>query len=324
MLALPSRAETCTTQAKMTPAQRLEVGAAAYDLATAVQAGNADKVRAGTVTQYAGDANQTAYLVRTTGERMHGAAMAVTQVYLLDASSRKQGDSSEAEFACPLAGTVSETDFAIAGLPPGHFAFAMVETQGTSPWLLAFLLQQESSAWKMAGFYPHPRSAAGHDGLWYWNAARADAKANKPWLAWVRYGEADQLLRPAGFVSSGNLEKLRAEQRTSAPQPLLNGLGTQDPLSLQGPGGAVYRVSELRAQVSDDGKALNLWMHLQADASAVGDAATARSVGAAQALLIAHPELREGFTNVWVVAESSGANPVTIQRPISEIVAGAK
>ena len=236
----------------------------------------------------------------------------------------KAGEAAEADFSCPLNGTVSETDFGIAGLPPGKFAFAMVEARGSNPWLLAFLLQQEGGAWKMAGFYPHARSAAGHDGLWYWTTARADAKASKPWLAWVLYGEADQLLRPASFVSSGNLEKLRSEQRSSAPQPLLTGISAQTPLSLQGPGGAVYRISGLNAQASDNAKDLDLWMHLQVEAPAPGDDPTARNVRAAQALLAAHPELREGFSRIWVVAEGAGTSPVTIQRSMHEIAAVAK
>ena len=318
------RADPCTTQAKMTQAQRTELGTAAFDLATAVQAGDSARVQARTVAQYAGDVNQTAYLVRSTGERVKGDTLTVSQLYLLDATARKAGDSSEADFSCPLSGTVAETDFGIAGLPPGRFAFAMVEAQGGNPWLLAFLLQQEGTAWKMAGFYPRPRTAAGHDGLWYWTTARADAKASKPWLAWVLYGEADELLRPAAFVSSGNLEKLRSEQRTAAPQPLTNGLSAQAPLSLQGPGGAVYRVSDLKAQASDDTTELNLWMHLQVDGLPAGDDATALNVKAAQALLAVHPELREGFSKIWVVAEAQGRNPVTTQRSIRELAAVSK
>lgn len=323
LLSTGAGAQSCTTQAKMTSQQRSEVGTAAYDLAAAILAGDTAKVRAAAVSQYAGDPNQTAYLLRSTGEKIAGDTLAVSQAYLLDASSRKAGDTSEADFACPLTGTVAETDFGIAGLPPGRFAFAMVEAQGASPWLLSFLLQQENGSWKMAGFYPHPRAAGGHDGLWYWTSARADAKANKPWLAWVLYGAADQLLRPASFVSSGNLDKLRNEQRTAAPEPLTNGLSAESPISVSGPDGSVFRISELRAQPSDDGKALNLYLRAQGAPATSSDAST-HGVQAARALLTAHPELREGFTNVWIVSELSGGSPVTVQRPVQDIVAGSK
>ena len=119
-------AQTCTTQARMTALQRGEVGSAAFGLASAVQAGDTARVATATVSNYSGDANQTAYLVRSTGARIAADALTVTQVYLLDASSRSATDTAQAEFACPLAGATNETDFGIAGLPPGRYAFAMV------------------------------------------------------------------------------------------------------------------------------------------------------------------------------------------------------
>lgn len=321
-----SYAQTCTTQAKMTAEQRAAIGTAAFDLASAVQSNNEARVHAGMVAQYAGDPNQTAYLIRSTASAIAGDMLAVTQAYLLDASARKPGDTTEADFACPLTGSSSETDFNIAGLPAGRFAFTMVEARGNTPWLLAFLLEQEGGSWKMAGFYPHPRAVAGHDGLWYWTSARAAAKADKPWLAWVLYGEADQLLRPAAFASSANLDKLRSEQRSAAPEPLANGLSAETPLSLQGQG-AVYRVTELRAQSSDDAKTLNLFMRIEPGSAAgtLGQGtAMERNVAAARALLAAHPELRQGFDNIYIEAVAPGAAPVTVERPIQEIAAVGK
>ncbi len=306
----------------MTAAQRTEIGAAAFGLGTAVMAGDAAKVQALTVAQFAGDFAATGYLVRSTASRLTGDSLAVTQAYLLDASGRKAGDTSEADFACPLTAGGSETDFGIPGLPPGRFAFAMVEAKGANPYLLAFLLQQEGGAsgtWKMAGFYPHEREAAGHDGLWYWTTARADAKADKPWLAWVLYAEADQLLRPAGFVSSVNLDKLRSEQRAAAPEPLVNGLSAQTPLNVEGPTGTQFRVTSLGAQSSDGGKVLDLVVHFQAQSALTGDAATQRNVGAATALLTAHPELRQGFQNVFVMADAAAGEPFVVERPVSSI-----
>ena len=308
----------------MTAGQRTEIGNAAYALASAVLAGDAARVRSATVAQYAGDFSQSAYLIQSTSGRIAGDSLAVTQAYLLDNSARPAGGNGEAEFACPLTGTVSETDFAIPGLPAGRFAFAMVEATGASPWLLAFLLEQEGGAWKMAGFYPHERAVAGHDGVWYWTAARADAKGDKPWLAWVLYGEADQLLRPAAFVSSGNLEKLLGEQRTAAPEPLSNGINAGAPLPLVGLNGTEFQVTSLAGQSGDGAKTLNLVMHIKGQSGLAGEAAAARNVAAATALLTAHAELRQGFSNIWVVADTPGSNPLVVQRPISEIPAGAR
>jgi hypothetical protein len=189
------------------------------------------------------------------------------------------------------------------------------------------LLQQEggpNGAWKMAGFYPHERVVADHDGLWYWTTARADAKADKPWLAWVLFGEADQLLRPAPFVSSSNLEKLRNEQRAAAPEPLSNGLSAQSPLSLLGPTGTQYRVTSLAAQSADQGRTLDLVMHYDAGSPLTGDEGSQRTLAAATALFSAHPELRQGFSNIWVMADVPGAAPFVLQKPVDAIVTVAR
>ena len=72
-----------------------------------------------------------------------------------------------------------EAEFAIPALPPGKYAFAMVTVAPApvatkpAPWHLSFLMRQEQRGkWLLAGFYPKPMTAAGHDGLWYWTQAR--------------------------------------------------------------------------------------------------------------------------------------------------------
>ena len=304
----------------MTAETRAQVGAAAYRLANAVLSGDSAAVQGATIAQYADNFTQTGNLIHATASHLNGDHVAVSQIFLLDATNRKQGDSSEAEFNCPLTGTAAEADFAIGGLPPGRYAFAMVEASGPAPWLLSFLLQADgATGWKMAGFYPHPRAAAGHDGLWYWTTARADAKSGKPWLAWVLYGEADELLRPANFISTTNLDRLRTETRSAAPPALSGGLSAGTPLALAGPDGTSYRITGLNSQPSEDGKQLNLIVHLQAATPADASAASARSLAAAGALLSAHPELRSGFSNVWVLAEAPNTNPFVTERPMAEI-----
>ena len=311
----------CTTQAQMTPAQRTEVGAAAYRLAEAVLSGDSKTVQDATIAAFATNFAPTGYLIRTTSAELTGDTLAVSQIYFLDGSDRKANDSSDADFSCPLAGTAAETDFSIAGLPPGHYAFAMVEATGPNPWLLSFLLQSDPGGWKMAGFYPHRRDVAGHSGLWYWSAARADAKDGRPWLAWVLYGEADQLLRPANFASSTNLDRLRSERRTAAPAALSNGLNAATPLAIGGNNGAEFRITGLGSEASEDGKQLNLIVHLRTDAPADSNAETARNLAAGTALLLAHPELRTGFDNLWIIADAPGANPFVTERPMTEIAA---
>jgi hypothetical protein len=219
-----------------------------------------------------------------------------------------------------MQGLAAETDFSISGLPPGLYGFLMVEASGARPWLLSFLVRQENGKWKLAGFYPHARTAAGHTGLWYWNSARDGAKAKNDWDAWLMYGEADALLRPANFATSSNLDKLRAEQRTVAPPGLSDGIGPQTPLVLKGATGAEFRFTGISSEGSDDGKRLNLVLHVDGDPGLMAASdQSARNAAAASAILNAHKELRTAFDGVTVISEVQGRSPFVTEQLISQI-----
>lgn len=316
-------AQACVTQARATAAQRASTGSVAYRLATAVQRGDTAAVKADSIAQLNGDFGATASLIGATAAGLAGDSLVVEQLYLLDASTRSPADTTDADFACALAGSAAETDFSIAGLPPGKYAFLMVSAAGPQPWALSFLLQAEGAGWKMAGFYPHRTVAAGHDGLWYWTAARADTKAGKPWLAYLYYGEADQLLRPANFVGTTNLFRLRSELRSSTPPDLANGPSDTAPLVVPGANGTAYRITGLSSESSPNGRELDLLVHLRAEGNGGGindaTAALARDLAAGDALLRAHPELRTGFNRLLVISEAAGTNPVISDRPMAEV-----
>lgn len=314
-------AQTCTTMARMSDSVRNDLSGAAMNLAQAIKDGNSAKVQAATIAEFASASAfaSTASVVQSTSPKLTGDTLNVTQIYQLDAQGRKAGDTSEADFSCALSGTTSETDFSISGLPPGLYGFAMVEATGERPWLLSFLLRQDSGIWKLAGFYPHARTLAGHDGLWYWNTARADVKAKEPWLAWVYFGDADVLLRPANFATSTNLDRMRAEQTAAAPPELINGISQETPLEIKGSDGKEYRFTSFASEGSDDGKQVKLVLHMSADYIANPDVAKARNRAATAALFDAHKELREAFNSVWTFADSPGQLPLLTQQNISEI-----
>lgn len=303
----------------MTGELRQTLADSAMAIATAVKAGDTDRVKSMSTPDIAANFDATAFIVHQTSAAMTGDTLRVTQLYRLDASARKAGDTTEADFGCSLAGSTDEVDFSIPGLPPGIYAFAMVEADGDRPWLLPMLLVQQGSAWKMAGFYPHPRTAAGHDGLWYWTTARTNAKAGKRWLAWVQYGLADQLLRPANFVTSTHLDQLRGERHSSAPSELADGVGAETPLVIKAKDGSEFHFTSIGSSPTDDGKGVDLVLHYRADSALGGDAARARNVAAASALLDAHPELRQGFTGVSVFADVQGQTPFATEVSFGEI-----
>ncbi len=309
----------CTTQSAMTAEMRQSLADAALAIASAVKANDTERVRSMSSAEIASNFDSTVFVIHQTSTAIANGTLRVAQLYRLDASSRKPDDSAEADFGCPLSGTTDEVDFAIPGLPPGVYAFVIVEAAGDRPWLLPILLQQQGTAWKMAGFYPHARTAAGHDGLWYWTTARADAKAGKKWLAWVLYGQADQLLRPANFISSTHLDQLRSERRSNAPGELSEGISADAPLVIKAKDGSEFHFNSLGSTATDDGKSLDLVLHYHADSVVDSGAARARNTAAATAMLAAHPELREGFSGVSIFAEAPGQTAFVTEQSLTEI-----
>jgi len=320
-----ARAETCVTQSQMKPAERDALAASAKALALKIQANDQPGVRAATIPEYAKDFSGIAGTISDSAPTLKGESPGVEQVYLLDASANKRnadGTPTDAQFYCSLNKSPTETDFNIGSLPPGRYAFAMVRFTGPQPELLSLLLRQDSAAspWQLAGLYPKPTTAAGHDGLWYWKQARALAAAKQPWSAYVFYQEAQNLLQPAGFVSSTHLENLRTERNSATP--LANGIGLDNPLLLKGPDGTEYRFTAIFPNNTLGKDKLDVAADLHVPS--LGDPATVRqrTLAAMNVLLTAHPELRQNFHGVWIFtypANAPSQNPLATEAAMDEI-----
>lgn len=323
LVACVASAEVCTTQSQMTATDRDALAAAARVLAAKVQANDVSGLQAATAAEYAKDFSGIGPVVGTTAEKVKGGTPIVEQVYLLDATQLKRGaDGSlpEAQFFCSLNKTVAEADFLIPGLAPGRYGFVMVNVVDTpSPWRLSFLLRQDQGQWVMAGFYPKPMSAAGHDGLWYWTQARTMTTQKERWNAWLYYQQAESLLSPVNFIQSTHLEKLKAEESAAAPPALSEGVSANAPLVVKGPDGVEYHFTGLGVDDSLAKDKIDIIAHLKVDQ--LGDPATARkrNSDAMVALLAAYPELRKPFHGVWMFSEVPGQNPFATEQAMSEI-----
>ena len=335
-----ARGETCTTQSGLSDTERDGLAAAARGLAAKVLANDTDGLRTASVAEVASDFAALQYLVRSTAPRLAGGTATVDQVYLLDAASLKRnsdGSAPDAQFFCSLNRSTMEADFLIPALPPGKYGFAIVNVAGApgatqpaagatqpAPWRLSFLLRQEpagqpQSKWLLAGFFPKPVTAAGHDGLWYWTQARQLVKDKQPWNAWLYYQAATMLLRPADFIVSSHLDKLRSEQAAAAPPALSDGVSSDAPLVVKGADGAEYHFIGLGVDDSLGQSTLDIAAHLHAEPLSDPAAARKRNSDAMAALVAAYPELRKPFHGVWVYAESTGQHPFATEQPMSDI-----
>lgn len=318
-----ARADDCITQSAMKPADRDALAATAHGLAAKVQAGDVAGLRSATVAEYAKDFGGIEYVVGSTSPKLKGGALVVQQVYLLDGTQLKRGadgSAPDAQFFCTLNHSMAEADFLIPGLAPGSYGFAIVDVEGmAAPWRLSFLLRKEQGQWQMAGFYPKPLSAAGHDGIWYWKEARTMAARKEQWNAWLFYQQAESLLRPANFIQSTHLEKLKTEQAGATPPAVSDGVSADAPLVVKGADGVEYRFIGLGVDDSLGKDKIDIMAHLKIDQA--GDAAATHklSASAAGALLGAYPEMRKPFHGVWIVAEVAGQSPFATEFPVNEI-----
>ncbi len=324
------RAETCTTQAAMAPAERNALADAARSFALRIQSNDAAGLRSVATAELTKDFGALQYLVGNTSPKLAGGAASVEQVYLLDASELKRnadGSAPDAQFFCSLNQSTAQVQFTIPALPPGKYAFALVTVAGPAgaakpaPWRLSFLMRQEGAQknWLLAGFYPSPITAAGHDGLWYWTAARQMAKSGQLWSAWLYYQAAEKLLQPADFVMSTHLDKLHTEATGAAPSALQEGVSADAPLVVKGADETEYHFTGLGVDDSLGQASLDVEVHLRAEALTDPMAARKRNDAAASALLAAYPEMRKPFHGVWVYAEVAGQNPFATEQPMTEI-----
>jgi hypothetical protein len=327
----------------MQPADRDRIAGAALLLAVKIQANDIAGLRPLVAPEYDKDPGPMTSLVGGIAPKLTGSTPVLEQMYLLDASTLKpgaDGKPSDAEFFCTLNRSPAAADFLIPGLPAGRYAFVIVHaTGGKAPWSLSFLLRQEHG-WLMAGLYPKPLTAAGHDGVWYWTQARVLAGQRQHWNAYLYYREAQMLLQPVNFVSSTNLEQLKKEAEAATPPALSSGVSPETPLVVKAADGVEYRFTALAPDDSLSGDALDVAVHLEPEESPEPASTSqtpedapqkkkkaapaplspkARSGNAMIALLAAYPELRSRFHGVWVFVDVPGQSPVVTEQAMAQI-----
>lgn len=317
-------AQQCVTQSQMQPADRASLTDVALKLAKEMQANDVASIRSQTLPEYAADFSGMAGTISSTAPHLANAAFTPSTLWILDAShpaNGSDGSAQDTQFFCNLNKSSAETSFLIRSLPPGRYALVVEDTaKPGDPWQLAFLLRQSSTGmWQLAGLFPRATTAAGHDGLWYWRAARSAAASKQNWTAWVEYQEAQQLLKPVGFVNSSHLEQLRDEQTRSTPPALSSGVGVDTPLVVKGKDGVEYRITGLAPDASLGSDRIDVAMHVVAEPIADPAAARQRNRAAAAALLNAYPDLRDHFHGVWVFAETPNSPPFATEENMAQI-----
>ncbi|MFT4112133.1 hypothetical protein [Silvibacterium sp.] len=313
LAAKPASAVSCTTQSQMNNAQRAQYVQALRALEAPILAGNTAAVRTMTIPAVAASFDGIGQSIESLSPQIQGGAFTIGGMYLLNATDLKGGEE-ETQFFCSVNGSSLVVTVTIPQLPPGTYLLALLHATGVEhPQQVSMILQQDASAWKLAGFFVRPMSLGGREGVWYWTQARQYGQKGEKWPAYFYYQTAAFLLAPVDFISSPNLEKLQKETQSARPADLP---GT-DPMKLAAADGKSFEITALRT----DNFSGQLDLVVNYKAASVADPVATRTeiLEVMKALLLVHPELRKAFHGLWVYAVAPGQRQFAIEMPMEQI-----
>jgi hypothetical protein len=323
MLLLPAgmQAASCKTQSQMPATQRDALSNVARNLMSEVQSGDVQALRQNTLPAVAADFAGIESTAEGLKPLINKATITVDNIFVMDSTSEPAG-SPRTDFFCGSPVVVMNFN----DLPPGMYALVILHATGVpQPQQVTFILAETADhRWLLGGFSaPKPMLEAGHDGLWYWIAARKYAQKNQNWGAWFYYRTAADYLRPVDFLSSPNLEKLQKEEDKVHPDGLPATATTPLMLNAQG---SVFRITMVDTTTTFG--ALDLEVQYVPDDGQVAqlrDPPTARKqvTQVMTTLLAQHPELREAFHGIWVHADQGSVSLFSLELPMDQIVPGA-
>lgn len=315
----PSRANaaTCKTQGQMAPEQRTALASTARILMGEVQNGDVQALRQNTLPAVAADFTGIASTVDSLKPFVGKATITVENLFLLDSTTEPAG-AARTDFFCGTPVVVMN----LTDLPPGTYAVAILHATGVpQPQQIVLILAQSADRrWLLGGFSYKPMLEAGHDGLWYWIAARKYAQRNMNLDAWFYYKTAANFLSPVDYLSSPNLDKLQHEEDQVKP----NNLPGSKPITLSEQG-SLYQVTSI--DTTDALGAFDLEVQYTPDsrqAAELRDPVSARKqvTQVMVALLDLHPELHEAFHGIWVHANQGTTSLFSLDLPMDQIIPG--
>jgi hypothetical protein len=317
MLPLTARGASCKTQSQMTSEQREALSIAARTMVGEIQSGDVQALQANTIPAVAANFAGISGSVNSLKPLVQQAAITVDSLYALDASTGSVG-AAQTDFYCGTPVVVLN----FTDLPPGTYALVILHATGIpQPQQISLILSETADhRWMLGGFYSRPMLVAGHDGLWYWVAARDYAQRNMNWNAWLYYRLAVSSLEPVDFLSSPNLEKLQHEEDRVRP----GNLPGTSPLALDAKG-SVFQVTVIDTTAVFG--ALDLEVHYAPDATQAAQlhdppAARKQVTEMMTALLALHPELRNAFHGIWAHADRDSASLFLLELPMDQIMPG--
>jgi hypothetical protein len=219
--------------------------------------------------------------------------------FVLDASESKT-TLQRADFYCGIYNSPARVGFSIPNLPPGRYAVSIAKVPGKDPITLTMILQDAgNNVWKLAGYYARRNSIGEHDGPWYLSKAREYKEKGHLHNAWFYYLTAWDLIAPANFMGTPQLDKLGDEMQAARPGDLP---GPNAPLALSA-GGKTFKVTDLAPVPA--GSDLDLQIQYETADAANATLASQDNAAVMKAMLTKYPELRDAFNAMIARATDS-------------------
>jgi len=307
-------AESCYTAQEMDASARSGIESAAQQLFSAAEAGNTSAMQQNSIAAIANSFQGIANVVQANREKIAGGQAHIRNEWLLDAPGTQAYE--RAEFFCGTFNSLQRSSFVIPGLPPGKYAVAIQDVTGSKqPFTITYVLQQEASQWKLAGYYAKARQVGPHDGLWYWVQARDYKKQGSQHASFFYYLTATDLLAPVGFMSTPQLEKLYEEQQAAIPKDIPQNPQQPVPLTLNG---QTYNIVQAFV-VPDEKQGLNLVYKYSLPDISDQVKTFQQNMAFIKALAQQYPEYKQAFSSIVARAVAPNGQDFGTQLPVNEI-----
>lgn len=306
-------AVTCTTQAELQPQDRNVLAGVGQRMANAILQQDYATLQSQLLPAISSQWEGIRGEVELGAPLLKGGQAQLQNIYLLDATM--QAETADDQFFCSNASGSLTVTISMHALPPGKYAVILGQAAGAPlGGQIGLIVVWDPTAtpgsWKLGGVSVRQGVIDGHDGVWYWTRARAEAATGQPWSAWYSYELARYLLLPVDFLSSPNLEKLEHEQSQIKDPPEGFPISVSD-------GPRTWKIDGLRIDTTLRQADLSVTY----ESMGITDPAAARTEATAvlSAVLKAHAELKDNFHGMWAVASNNGKLTPVMELPMAQI-----
>lgn len=306
--------ETCSTVQDMDAGARAAVESTAQQFFKAAAAGNTAAMQQSAIPAVASNFQGIAFAVQRDKDKIAGGQAQIRNEWLLEAPGSQTYD--RAEFFCGTFNSPQHTSFVIPSLPPGQYAVAIQDVSGSKQsFVITYVLQQEGGQWKLAGYQAKPSQVGPHDGLWYWVRARDLKKQGNQHTSFFYYTVAADLLAPAGFMSTPQLEALYQEEQANIPKDLPQNPQQPVPLTLNG---QTYNIVQAFA-LPDEKQGLDLVYKYSSPDISDQVKTFQQNMAFIKALAQQYPEYKQAFTAIVARAVAPNGQDFGTQLPVNDI-----